>query len=309
MEPALVAAATGEADAPTAARVREHVGACASCRAELARYRALDAAVGTWRRTPAPAAPVHARHALESRLAELRRRALAYHVFASPLGCLLIARSEDGVALVEYLAAPDLRHSRLRRLPDTELVSDGAELQALYQELLEYLQGRRTRLDWALDLRLARSGFHRAVLEATAAVPYGAVVSYTGIAREIGKPSATRAVAQALRWNPVPIVVPCHRIVGLSGRLTGYAGDRVELKHRLLAVEGVPATGRRAESRIARDRMYVSDDGHWYCLPTCPSMRDTGTVPHRMLFGRRHHAEAAGLVPCDTCHPELHPLD
>src|SRR5438445_486453 len=130
--------------------------------------------------------------------------------------------------------------------------------------------GRRTRLEWPLDLRFARSDFERAVLQATSAVPYGAVSSYTGIAGELGKPSAVRAVAQALRHNPVPIVIPCHRIVGVSGDLVGYAGDRIGLKERLLAVEGVPTLHGRT-SRIERRGMYHYDPNpdRQYCLPTC----------------------------------------
>src|SRR3989304_4723326 len=93
----------------------------------------------------------------------------------------------------------------------------GAEGEVLYRELLESLEHKRTRLEWPLDLRLARSDFHRRVLEATAGIPYGAIMSSAGVACELGKPSAVRAVAQALRWTPLPIVVPCHRVVGASG--------------------------------------------------------------------------------------------
>ena len=107
-----------------------------------------------------------------------------------------------------------------------EAREDGADLERLQRELLDYLGGRRTRLDWPLDLRGAGSDFQRAVLEATVAVPYGAVASYAGIAGHLGQPAAVRAVAQALRHNPLPIVVPCHRIVGSGGDLVGYAGNR-----------------------------------------------------------------------------------
>jgi O-6-methylguanine DNA methyltransferase len=164
----------------------------------------------------------------------------------------------------------------------------------------------RTRLDWPLDFRGARSPFERAVLEATAAVPYGAVASYTGIAGQLGKPAAVRAVAQALRHNPLPIVVPCHRIVGSRGELVGYAGNRVGLKERLLGLEGVPTEPARG-TRIARAGLYhyEPNPGREYCLPTCG---DIARRPIGMLVARREHAEARGLVPCTTCRPELHPL-
>src|SRR4030095_9288187 len=157
-----------------------------------------------------------------------------------------------------------------------------------YRELLEYLRGDRTRLEWALDLRLARSDFHRSVLRATAAIPYGAVTSYAGIAAEIGKPTATRVVAQALRWNPLPIVVPCHRIIGTSGTLTGYSGDKVGLKQRLLAVEGIQAIGARSDSRVARNTLYHYDrnDQHEYCLPTCGDIARRPIGPVTLLGSR-----------------------
>ncbi len=308
IEPALVATATGEADAATLNRVEAHARGCAACRAELARCRAIDHALDAWRAVPAPAA-ARGRARLEARLAELRRRTLFYRVFASPLGPILIARSEEGVACIEYLSPDgDFASSRLSRAPGVEALEDGAEVTALYGELLEYVTGGRHRLGWPLDLRLARSEFHRAVLGATARIPYGAVRSYAGIAREVGKPAATRAVAQALRWNPLPIVVPCHRVVGLSGALTGYAGDKLALKQRLLAVEGVPAMKIGHDFRIPRDAMYVRSPGaDAYCLPTCTCL--AAEPPQaRVLFGSREHAAEAGLGPCSDCRPDLHPI-
>jgi O-6-methylguanine DNA methyltransferase len=190
---------------------------------------------------------------------------------------------------------------------DVETQEGGSTLERLHGELLDYLAGRRTRLEWPLDLRFARSDFERAVLQATAAVPYGALSSYTGIAGDVGKPSAVRAVAQALRHNPVPIVVPCHRIVGISGDLVGYSGDRLGLKEQLLAVEGVPTV--HARSRIAREAMYHYDPNpdRQYCVPSCGSIltRPLGQVK---LFASRQVAESSGLSPCVDCRPDLHPL-
>src|SRR5881396_1876641 len=187
IEPALIAAATSEADTTTAARVEAHTRTCASCRGEFASYRAIDRAVGIWRGAPSPVEP-SVRERLETRLADLRRRALVYRIFPSPLGPILIARSEEGVSCIEYLTGgADFAHSRLSRVEGVEALPDGAEVEALYRDLLEYVEGRRTRLEWPLDLRLARSEFHRTVLETTARIPYGAVRSYAGVARELGK--------------------------------------------------------------------------------------------------------------------------
>ena len=311
IEADLVAAASGDAEAGIAHRVERHIDACAPCRGEFQRYREIDGVVGALRRAPVAAESMaHSREALESRLADLRSRLVSYRIFPSPLGHILIGRSELGVSLVEYLGdGTDLGASRLSRAAGVEAQEDGAEIEALYRELLEYLKGDRTRLEWPLDLRLARSDFHRHVLRATAAVPYGAVTSYAGIASEIGKPAATRAVAQALRWNPLPIVVPCHRIIGTSGALTGYAGNQTGLKQRLLAVEGIHAAGARGDSRVARDALYhyERNEQHEYCLPTCGDIaqRPIGRVT---LLASRDVAGSLGLVPCTACRPDLHPL-
>ena len=309
IEADLVASAAGEAAPDTVRRVEEHVERCLPCRDELGRYRAIEGLVGELRVAPSgsDADEARARARLVARLADVRRRRLTYGVFPSPLGDLLIARTEDGVALVEYLGRErDARRSLLGRRPELDAIEDSIAVEMFYRELLDYLEGRRTRLAWPIDLQLARSDFHRGVLRATSAIPYGAVCSYAGLACEVGKPSGARAVAQALRWNPLPIVVPCHRVVGSSGALVGYAGDKLDLKRRLLAVEGIAA----AEGpRLLRARMYVTvPNARYYCLPTCDWV-PTADDPHRFLFfGSRACAEAAGLAPCEDCRPDLRPL-
>ncbi len=310
IQPDLVATATGDAAPGAEARVQQHVAACAPCRRELARYRSIDRIVGDIRRAPVVADRADVvRGDLEYRLAELRRRAVTCRMWESPLGPLLIAKSEQGVVLVEYLdAARGAAASRLLRRVGIEIIEDGTDTEAFYQQILEYLAGERTRLAWPLDLRLAGSDFQREVLQATAALPYGAVTSYARLAREIGRPTATRAVAQALRRNPLPIVVPCHRVVGGTGALTGYAGDKLGLKERLLTLEGVPVAHARRQGHVVRDSMYVrADHDTEYCVPTCGSL---STLPlwRLTLFGSRDRAESAGLAPCTSCRPDLHPI-
>jgi methylated-DNA-[protein]-cysteine S-methyltransferase len=308
IEADLVATAAGEAAPQAEERVRAHVDGCPPCAEELGRYRAIEDVVGrirTARRAEADEPRVRER--LAERLADLRRRLMSYGVFPSPLGHILLARTEDGVSLVQYLGSSrDPRDARLVRAMGPDAVEDDAALEVFYRELLDYLEGRRTHLDWPLDLRLARSEFHRHVLRVTAAIPYGAVRSYAGIACDIGKPTAARAVAQALRWNPLPIVVPCHRVVGSSGALVGYAGDKLGLKEQLLAVEGVPTA---PGTRVPRDAMYVTLPGeNFYCLPSCTWVPTVGQPQRLVFFGSRRRAEAAGLTPCGDCRPDLHPL-
>ncbi len=307
----LMASAMGEAEPAAVRRVERHVDACRSCRDDLDHYRAIEGEMGAMRSHGAgvtAADLARAREHLESRLLDLRSRLVAYEIFPSPLGDVLIARSEQGIVLVEYMhGRKSLKGSRLGRIAGIEPVEDRREVEAHYREFRDYVEGRATRLPWHLDLRLAKTEFHRAVLRATAQIPYGAVISYSGLARELGRPQAVRAVAQALRWNPVPVAIPCHRVIGVSGALVGYAGGETGRKQKLLAVEGVPMVRAHHDYRIRRDAMYVRAPGETeYCLPTCPSADPFPLGAE--LFGSRERAEGAGFGPCSTCRPDLHPL-
>ena len=305
IEPDLLAVAVREAGAGQIERVARHVGGCAPCREELERYREVDGLVGEIRQRQIPGDdPTLARAELEARLADLRSRILAFGIYASPLGPILLARSELGVSLVRYLESGSAIAPQVRRWLGDDAVEDRAATEPLHRDLVEYFEGRRSRLDWALDLRRARSDFQRRVLRATSRLPYGAVTSYAGIARGIGAPRAVRPVAQALRHNPLPIVIPCHRVIGSTGALVGYAGRKVGLKQRLLALEGVPTDATQSELRVPREHMYVQyHEEKEYCLPTCGSLAQQ-PLAELTLFGSRERAEAAGLAPCSSCRPD-----
>ena len=303
----LVAVAAGEAGPVAAHGVERHVAICAECRDELQRYRVLEDMVSDLRRAPMPDAdPALARAELESKLADIRSRLVTYGVFDSPLGKILIARSELGISMVRYVSSEASARARMTQLVGDDAIEDETAIEPVYRELLDYLQARETRLNWALDLRWASSEFQKRVLAATAELPYGAVASYGGIAKRVGAPESVRAVAQALRHNPLPIVIPCHRVIGSTGDLTGYAGTRIELKERLLSLEGVPVRG--AEHRIDRRHMYVWVAPYTeYCVPTCGSIPEM-PLSQLTLFGSRRNAEAVGLSPCTSCRPDLHPI-
>lgn len=309
IEPDLLSVAVGEAGPAAAERVTAHVTGCRLCREELGHYRAVEGMMDTLRRVPLPGDDATlARAQLGSRLADLRSRMVGFGIFPSPLGPILIGRSEQGVAIVQYLPAGGSLPAHVRRLLGEDAVEDRAATEGLRAELVEYLEGRRARLDWPLDRRRMRGDFQRRVLDATAALPYGAVTSYAGIAARIGAPSAVRPVAQALRWNPLAIVIPCHRVIGSSGALTGYAGRHVDLKQRLLAVEGVKTVAARNDFKVNREAMYTMITGdREYCVPTCGSLRSL-PLTTLTLFSTREGAEASGVAPCTTCRPDLHPL-
>jgi methylated-DNA-[protein]-cysteine S-methyltransferase len=309
IEPAVLATAMGEVDSTHVERVKRHLKQCPSCRLVLKHYSRLHALVVTARRDTDRVRGISAsRKILERRLADLRRRLLIYGIFPSPLGPILIARSEKGVSLVEYLVASDLETSRLSHVAGIEAVERRQNVEGFYEDLLEYLAGRRTNIKWPLDLRFACSGFQRKVLQTTAKLPYGAVTSYATIAGYIGETRGACAVAQALRSNPLPIAIPCHRVIGSKGFLSVYTGEKAGLKRVLLTTEGVRVVKTQGEFKINPEIMYACAPGdRSYCLPTCRSLK--GVKPGRAtLFGSRATAEAAGRSPCTTCRPDLYSL-
>src|SRR5262245_51319040 len=187
----LVAVAAGEAGAVAADSVERHVAICRECRDELQRYRVLEDMVSDLRRAPmAEADPALARAELESKLADIRSRLVTYGVFASPLGKILIARSELGVSMVRYVSSEASARARMSQLAGDEAIEDEAAIRPAYQELLDYLHARETRLNWPLDLRWTSSEFQKRVLTATAEVPYGAASSYGESSDGLGRPGS-----------------------------------------------------------------------------------------------------------------------
>lgn len=144
------------------------------------------------------------------------------------------------------------------------------------------------------------SEFERSVLDVTARIPAGQVRPYGWVAREAGRPSAVRAAASVLARNPVPLLVPCHRVV----RGTGVLGDYMygaERKRELLRDEGLDVDG--ADAATARGELFVaSDTTGVVCFPSCHHARRI-TAPHRRPFRRVDAAQAAGFRPCRDCRP------
>jgi methylated-DNA-[protein]-cysteine S-methyltransferase len=153
-----------------------------------------------------------------------------YTEMASPLGTLLLTAQDGALTGVHF---PGQKHDRPRQ-PDWQRADDDPVLAQARAELGEYFAGRRTRFDVRLDPR--GTPFQRAVWQALLAVPFGATSTYGAIAQAVRRPSAVRAVGAAVGANPIGIVVPCHRIIGHDGTLTGYAGG-LDRKAKLLEFE------------------------------------------------------------------------
>ena len=122
-------------------------------------------------------------------------------------------------------------------------------LRSAIQQLEEYFAKERTSFDLPLDLASASTGFQRDVYDRLLEIEYGHVVSYGRIAKDVGKPDMARAVGQAVGANPIPIVVPCHRVVASDGRLTGFGGG-LPAKVALLKLEGIDVDGDKPSSRV-----------------------------------------------------------
>lgn len=154
-----------------------------------------------------------------------------YDVVDSPIGELLVAATDRGLCRVWF--NPAGQEEELARLFGLRVLR--SPLDEVRRELDEYFDGRRRDFDLALDLRVA--SFHDEVLRELARVPYGRTVTYGELARKVGRPRAARAIGTAMNRNPIPIVLPCHRVVGSNGSLTGYAGG-LDRKLKLLQLEG-----------------------------------------------------------------------
>ena len=154
----------------------------------------------------------------------------------TPVGPLLVGVTDRGLCRISFDAEPEHHLESLARLYGPRVLRSAKPLERLRRELDEYFAGRRRQFDLELDLRFVPE-FHRQVLDELARVEYGRTTTYGALAALTGKPRAARAVGTAMNRNPIPIVLPCHRVVGASGSLTGYGGglDRKEL---LLRLEG-----------------------------------------------------------------------
>jgi methylated-DNA-[protein]-cysteine S-methyltransferase len=154
-----------------------------------------------------------------------------YDFVDTPVGELLVAATERGLARIYF--DPEGHEEDLARIYGLRVLR--SPIDEVRRELDEYFEGKRQEFDLPLDLRVAT--FHAEVLDELARVPYGMTTTYGALAARVGHPRAARAVGTVMHNNPIPIVLPCHRVVGANGSLTGYAGG-LDIKLRLLQLEG-----------------------------------------------------------------------
>ena len=238
---------------------------------------------------------------LDEALQRIRRPQAAVGVVKSSLGDLLVALSASGVVLSHYVdETSDIVAALTKLRLQFDPVEDQRAVATVAEEVDRYLTGQGNTLRHQVDLTLVSNPFQRKVLDKLQAVPRGAVISYQTLGAAVGSASSARAVGNALHNNPVPIYVPCHRVISSDGRIGGYGGGTGR-KLQLLRSEGFA---------LGNDALRVPDNVVWghrrtqiYCLTTCRAAARAGRG-RMFVFADHKAARQAGLRPCKICRPD-----
>jgi methylated-DNA-[protein]-cysteine S-methyltransferase len=188
---------------------------------------------------PDPQATAHAQERLRRAMASIDKERIYYDVLpTSPIGPVYFAFSVRGLIAIDFSDGEQAFLSRVHKRTGVRPIKSSKRATEAVRQVKEYLTGKRAEFDLPIDMRFL-TDFQRAVLRAVMRVPRGEVITYGALARAIGQPKAARAVGRALGSNPIPIVIPCHRVLASDGSLGGYSGrGGVRTKADLLRLEG-----------------------------------------------------------------------
>ena len=157
---------------------------------------------------------------------------------STPLGEVWAAVSEHGLVTVEYGVSRKAFEANVRKQTKRGVEYSPEQVETIVKQIKEYLDGKRRDFDLAIDWSVLASDFQRAALRIVFSIPYGQTLTYADIAAQIGHPNAPRAVGRANATNPMPLVIPCHRVIGSDGKLHGYGGKGgIKTKAWLLKME------------------------------------------------------------------------
>ena len=235
--------------------------------------------------------------------AVMRRVGLAdtYWQLESPVGPVFIAHSPAGISMVTRAKSAEEFERAFQRLHGRAVYREKAVAPSGIRERVRKLQGKAPR-DLRFDLR-GLSEFERAVLMKALEIPAGEVRPYSWIAREIGRPGAVRATGSALAKNPVPLLIPCHRVVRSDGHIGNYSLGGARNKRTLLQIEG--AQPETLEKLAASGVRYLGNASQrHYCYPTCGGIA-TLVLSNKVRFHDEREAAAAGFHPCEDCRPPI----
>jgi methylated-DNA-[protein]-cysteine S-methyltransferase len=229
----------------------------------------------------------------------LRRPDARVGIIDSPVGELLVAEGPRGLAAIHFLAISEADRTldALRRRFD--LVENPVWRRDVDRELHRYFAGDFSVLRHRVDLCLVASDFQRRALETLRRVPPGSVISYRGLAAAVGEPDSQRAIGNTMASNPVPIFVPCHRVIKSDGSIGNYGGG-VGRKVALLKLEGF-RIGR--DLRMPPGAVLGHRHTHIFCRPECSAARRARPA-NALVFADAGHARSAGMRACRICGPD-----
>ncbi|MDH3517491.1 MAG: methylated-DNA--[protein]-cysteine S-methyltransferase [Acidimicrobiia bacterium] len=220
-----------------------------------------------------------------------------FSTYESPIGAVVVTFNPAGVSSVD-LATEGFAERFIERFGRRSIE---AAAPRAWRGGIERALENGTPGKLPVDFRSV-SGFQKSVLEQAAAIPRGEVRPYSWLATQVGKPGATRAVGTTMARNPVPLIVPCHRVVRADGRIGAYSLGGAQNKLALLAVEG--ADPERLEALAGRGvRFLGSGTTRIFCHPSCRHARRIGDS-HLIEFRSTRDAQNAGFRPCSVCEPE-----
>ena len=230
-------------------------------------------------------------------LTRVRRPLARVGVIDSPMGRLFIADGPRGILAIHFLDGKGLEPLAAMR-GKFDVVEDQAAADRIGDEIRRFVAGDRAALKHEIDLSLVESDFKRRALTKLCKVPLGSVVTYQGLASAIGAPDGQRAIGNAMGSNPVPIYVPCHRVIKSDLSIGNYGGG-VDRKLKLLRAEGF-AVGK--DLRMPARAVMGHQRTHIYCRPECSAAKraDMGRC---YIYADSERARGAGLRACKLCHP------
>lgn len=222
-----------------------------------------------------------------------------YWRLESPLGPVYVAHSRAGISMVSRASSASAFERRFVERFGRPISAEKSVPPASVRALIRNLKGEGRR-SLRFDLR-GLSEFERAVLYKALEIPSGEVRPYSWIAREIGRPDAVRAAGSVLAKNPVPLLIPCHRVVRSDGHIGRYSLGGSRAKRRLLEVEGADP-GLLEKLASAGVRFLGNEKKRHFCFPTCGGV-ETLVLSNKVPFSSEREAIAAGYHPCKDCRP------